>query len=384
MGNISKKKHIFIILICCIILVLCVTGAALLLYYTERIPSFNSAVDTILSAPIVENEVDLIPSLPEGACLRDLSPRFIGVSENIISLEPFSFPRTAGAYSCILKDDGYVLECLVTTAERYVEQNILQKFLRMKTEIIPAEQRQLWSYTCQFPIVSTPCFSADSVIFITAEPRLIVLDLETGEIRMSVECPVYPDSDALLKDSIYYFNGRNGERYAFDFTADVSSAALEEYRIASEPAADISLQRVVSPNAIFTENLLSQLSQWLPEKQSLSPSDIEPVLIPSSGGPAAIRYPDYDVAVFSPEEQGLYTVGVGDNAGLWLQMNAVAAVFTLDGEMVQTSLDYVSDRPQITLHLSDTEVYYLVVAVLNKDTVLNNNCFFWIKGMARD
>ena len=45
MGNISKKKHIFIILICCIILVLCVTGAALLLYYTERIPSFNSAVD---------------------------------------------------------------------------------------------------------------------------------------------------------------------------------------------------------------------------------------------------------------------------------------------------------------------------------------------------
>ena len=53
---------------------------------------------------------------------------------------------------------------------------------------------------------------------------------------------------------------------------------------------------------------------------------------------------------------------------MWLEFRRVlfrsrafVAVFSEEGELKSVSLDYVADKPQVKIHLSNREVYYIVV-----------------------
>ena len=65
--------------------------------------------------------------------------------------------------------------------------------------------------------------------------------------------------------------------------------------------------------------------------------------------------------VFSPAEQGTYTLGLCDETGSWIRDNAFVVLYTMAGEALAISLDYVADRPQITTHLSNQELYVACV-----------------------
>ena len=382
MNTAPKKNFAAVFLLCTAGILLLVCVALLALYRTQKAPAFNAAVDALLADTVVPAAPPAAPERPAGAELRDLVPQFIGRTDTVVTLDKAVFPRTAGAYSCTLEDDGYTLVCLRTMPETAGARNIVQRLLNMSAPRVPAETQEIWRYSADYPIVCTPCFGADSVVFITAEPRLVVLDLDDGTAGQSVPCPVYPASSALLAEQVYYFDGRNGDRYAFSFS-DTEADRAAAFSIAEAPDTVMRLSDIASPNEAFADSLSSQLSQWLSAEPPQEPSAIEPVLLSAAGEAASLRYAEYDIAVFSPEEQGIYTVGLSDAQGMWKQQQAAAAVFTRDGEMVQSSLDYVSDRPQITLHLSDTEVYYLVIAAL-ADGTLDDGCYFCVKRIFRD
>ena len=73
--------------------------------------------------------------------------------------------------------------------------------------------------------------------------------------------------------------------------------------------------------------------------------------------------------VFSPKEQGTYTLGLCDETGSWIRDNAFVVLYTMAGEALAISLDYVADRPQITTHLSNQELYVACVGFF-PDTLL--------------
>jgi hypothetical protein len=73
--------------------------------------------------------------------------------------------------------------------------------------------------------------------------------------------------------------------------------------------------------------------------------------------------------VFSPKEQGTYTLGLCDETGNWVRDNAFVVLYTMAGEALAISLDYVADRPQITTHLSNQELYVACVGFF-PDTLL--------------
>ena len=54
-----------------------------------------------------------------------------------------------------------------------------------------------------------------------------------------------------------------------------------------------------------------------------------------------------------------------DYDGVWVRDNAFVTLFSKTGETRAVSLDYVADRPQITIHLSNEELYYICVGFMD-------------------
>ena len=78
---------------------------------------------------------------------------------------------------------------------------------------------------------------------------------------------------------------------------------------------------------------------------------------PDSGPLSFARETVSPAFVFSPREQGTYTLGLCDQEGGWIRDNGFVVLYTMAGEALAISLDYVADRPQITTHLSNQELY---------------------------
>ena len=78
---------------------------------------------------------------------------------------------------------------------------------------------------------------------------------------------------------------------------------------------------------------------------------------PDSGPLSFARETVSPAFVFSPREQGTYTLGLCDQEGGWIRDNGFVVLYTMAGEALAISLDYVADRPQITTHLSSQELY---------------------------
>ena len=71
------------------------------------------------------------------------------------------------------------------------------------------------------------------------------------------------------------------------------------------------------------------------------------------------------IIIFSPKDEGEYSVGLCNDVGEWVREAAFIVLFSKDGESKAVSLDYVADRPQISMHLSNSEIYYLCAGFMD-------------------
>ncbi len=76
---------------------------------------------------------------------------------------------------------------------------------------------------------------------------------------------------------------------------------------------------------------------------------------------------------FSPDEQGMYTIGLSEKRGGWIQALAFVAVFEETGELLAVSVDYHSDRPQVSLHLRDDRMYYIAQGFFTDENPIPEN-----------
>lgn len=188
-----------------------------------------------------------------------------------------------------------------------------------------------------------------------------------------IPCPQY--SWAFYDDEgnpFFICKGIDGTHYiwSFNFNSVVTDDVEEntpddELKLNERIIADTYLQNnldfssLIQPSVATVSTITDKLSNWqqgsfdgqLPEAEQFVFGSYMP-------------FTNLAIFVLVPEEQGNHTLGVCDENGLWSTSRQFAAVFTDSGEMRSVSLDYVADKPQVTLYLSDNEVYYAVVGSL--------------------
>jgi hypothetical protein len=201
-------------------------------------------------------------------------------------------------------------------------------------------------------------------------PSLIVIDLQDGRLLLERAVPVYPDGPASVQGGMYLVSGRDGFRYSFVFSGydglsgnhepDVFDTFIPVYADLTDQV----LESYIKPSSAVTEVMLDKLSNW---QGFTGVKDLpDPQLYISHDAP--YPFTQGGLFVFSPEVQDTYAFGMCDETGSWIQARAFTAIFTDTGEMQAVSLDYVADRPQLSVPLSDREVYYILSGFLTDTT----------------
>jgi hypothetical protein len=358
----SKKNNfgkVFVIFICICIIIL---ALLILLYLTKSFPDFNQRVDNVL-----EN----IHFLPEKETVSEVIPELLPkleILENpILSLEPFYGGQVAGSFSLESKTELWTvseLEFSITDSDYSI--TCIGPISRFASDYQgEAVSESSWTYTGSYPILSKPGVFADSVVFIDAEPSLVQLDLITGAVVNKVPSPVYPSVNSLIQGKKYIFQGRDGNQYIFSFDhTDIANT------ISSVPSFS-TLEMIFAPELPVQEIILDKLKNWGIEPDSNY--FVAPIVLPEMNVPFNFSNEIKPcLLAFSPEQQGTFTIGLCGEDGKWITANAFIALFTDQGEMRGVSLDYVANQPQIELHVSDTEIYYIVTGYfdepLNKES----------------
>lgn len=236
-----------------------------------------------------------------------------------------------------------------------------------------------WTYENPYPIISEPVAFSDAVIFIDAEPAMVCLDKQTGNLQQRLPCDIFPKGPAYSLEKSYIFEAKAGGWFQIHFQ-----------QLLGEWPTSLELKKPTVTNKDFTEMLIASVFPSL-EAQARITTSMNNYVSSSEENPL----PDillYDTSsqiiefqhtyfsplyIFSPEEQGSYTFGICDSQGSWIRDNSFTVLFSKNGEVEAISLDYVADRPQISIHLSDTQLYYVCCGFLGGEEV--SSSFFQVK-----
>lgn len=218
-----------------------------------------------------------------------------------------------------------------------------------------------WTYENTYPIISEPAVFSDTVIFIDAEPALVCLNKETGLLQHRLPCSVFPKGPAYSLGLTYVFQANAGGWFQIQFQegSDQWPTALElqEQELSKKDFSEM-LPALVYPNLEAQSKITTSMNDYV---ASLDPLPLPDVLLyDTSSQVVEFQHTHFSpLYIFSPEEQGSYTFGLCDSQGSWIRGNAFTVLFSKNGEVEAISLDYVADRPQISIHLSDTQLYYV-------------------------
>lgn len=225
----------------------------------------------------------------------------------------------------------------------------------------------MWEYTNQYPVVSLPGIFEDTVIFIDAKPQVTVLDLSTGTVLSKKDIGVFPGEIAFVDAHTYYFQSQTGNWYALDFNAQNPVSDTLELETSNDQNY-VNLGELLQPQKDVFDSIEKKInSLFSGEHNHPIPSTL---VYASTASPlnftADIISPLF---VFSPQEQGIYTIGLCDEKGIWIRDKAFVVLFNSKGDTLSVSLDYVADRPQVTIHLADNELYYLCAGFTQEDGI---------------
>lgn len=220
----------------------------------------------------------------------------------------------------------------------------------------------LWLYESTWPFVTEPVLHNGSVVTVTAEPVFITLSYDDGHLLGKQPCPVYPGETASFNGDMMTLSGRDGMEYQFRMENDLS---FTDMRSAGdnerESAYFLSLFKPDDKTADF---ISSRLKAWSSDEERTLPElQLYTGHINKEGNGnfwAQKNNSENSMYVFTPDSQGVYQIGLANENGVWVTANAYVAVFGENGDLKQVSLDYVANKPIIKLHLSETEIYYIV------------------------
>lgn len=343
----KKKSKVGIVFFTAITFILLLFIVSFFVYMVGSYPDFNSRVDDLLLK--IENS----DSITQGEKQDE--------SETLNSVEKAE--KTTVVTKASVFSTNAVFSGLLLGEIDFDAENIIKDSLQAQTDF----NIQQPNYSSDYPIVSSINSFEDCFVFLDAQPALVRIHKQTGEEKRT-ECPVYPGSKACVIDTDYIFSGRDGRQYIFSFGSNSENYnSVKNYTEYVNEANSLSYyMKKIAPDAKAQSSILDSLKIWasfsdddnLPEMQFIDANKLDELYSMKSN----IETNDFtapSLFVFSPNEQGLYKIGLCNDEGLWLNTRAYVAIFTGD-ELSLVSLDYKSDEPQVQLQLSNRQLYYIV------------------------
>lgn len=346
----SRALKITLILLA-IILVL---GVLLVgLYLTGVFPAYNQRVRQFLWPQVVEEEKRMEEQqeklLRQQTSIQGLFPHLLSMDGKAAEIDAMveQSPPWTPVYSC---PDEYTVQ-LISFHEELVAEGEPGS---------PVQQQKppLWTYVGEYPLVTPPGAFYDAVVFLDAQPALVCLDKGSGVPLMRIPCQVYPGTTGFSHRQSYYFSDRSGNWYEIRFEEGMTTP--ETLSVAQGVTGGQNLEELFYSSLLPEKNAMSFIDAKMNGLLSVTPAVSVPegiLYVPDSGPLSFARGIVSPAFVFSPREQGTYTLGLCDQEGGWIRDNGFVVLYTMAGEALAISLDYVADRPQITTHLSNQELY---------------------------
>ncbi|MGL4981626.1 MAG: hypothetical protein ACRC4W_01995 [Treponemataceae bacterium] len=362
-----KPKRI--LLITCVVfigLILELIIVAFLAYQHSLFPRFNSFIDTatykrLEKKSFIKPSDEVLPEItPPLTSIINRTPVFTKEAPKNITLTNIEDTVSDKDLLFEFMDDRKTLTC---TSD--VSKISFQKKNKNAPSIIS------WKFVSDVPILSNPKVFDDAVVFIDARPSVIVLDIENGTIKNTLPSPVLPAGKAGSLDLQYVFEGLDGNTYAFKF---LSKTDMDDDVFFTNSGSLFSL------STVFQSNILLNLENWQPaltdqedeeDETCISPifKNIEPLFENHM-----IELNNIDIYpklfAFSPKKEQQYSVILSDSESMVKKYPSFVAVFSSEGNLLSSSLNYDSATPSVKLPLDPTKLYYIaygLLAPLSKD-----------------
>lgn len=309
------------------LVLLLIVGLMAAIYISNTFPSYNAVVDTAFSdiAVLFKFSEKRQASLADGT----------GITDADSSTVKESAKKSINSDIYEITDNGYTLA---------------------------SAGKNRWYYESNWPFIAELAAQKEYILAITAEPAFLVLSYENGELLSKQPCPVYPGKSAGLSKNILTLEGRDEKTYTFQIESDFSLTALPDSNSENGAGSFISALKPDQKAADFIKN---RIREWAADdKREIPEMKVYTGHInrEGNGNFYAQKNDDADMMfyVYTPDKQGIFQIGLADENGVWIQANAFVAVFGENGDMKQVSIDYVANKPQVKLHLSENELYYIV------------------------
>lgn len=323
------------------------------LYMTGVFPAYNQLVRQTLWPQVVAEEKLMEEQqenlLRQQTSIQGLFPHLLSMDGKEAEIDSMmeQTPPWTPVYSC---PDEYTLRMISFHEEPVAEDET--------GSIAQKQESPLWTYVGEYPLVTPPGTFYDAVVFLDAQPALVCLDKSTGTPLMRIPCQVYPGTAGFSYLKSYYFSDRSGKWYEIRFEEGMTTP--ENLSVAQMVAEGQDLEELFYLSLLPEKNTMEFINAKMNGLLSVTPAVSVPegILYAPDSGPLSFDREIVSPAfVFSPHEQGTYTLGLCDQDGGWIRDNGFVVLYTMSGEALAISLDYVADRPQITTHLSNQELY---------------------------
>lgn len=386
----AKKRassFLSVLLVALLLLVMALT-LILSLYKMERYKPLNEFIDSVISnfihteEPVVEDvsfvEIPRI-TIEAGFALAKI-PFFLGEISNNQDLNDLHLRS--------LEHNAVESGITIQVSSDYKSLTVKGMLQKLDPSYDGADESvSSWTLHTEYPIITRPCLFQDSIVFIDSSPSLFVVNILTGTASSGQYVPFFPDTQAsALQASVdimgmnnelnsvqlpqYVVLGRNGKVYSFAFTEDyITLPSASMLSISSD---------VFTPSSEDLEHMVDSIKNWagISEDTVLN----APLLLSDDFTPLYINLETPAFITFMIPESGRYIAGLSDENGLFIRDNAVVCIFSDKGELVGVSVDYVSDRPNLTLHLEEKKIYYVLAAALSGSSI--DSSYFSIKKAA--
>lgn len=354
-----------VVAVCLAALVIFCVIFCVLLYRAGSFPAFNSFVDRGLNLFSGSNQV---AEEPDPAEIKMPEVPAVYIAGKVPVLSPVTDTAVPESGTACVNADSALADNSIVPAGTVSADSGSENPAAVSVEhditydgYTVSSREPAWVYPGDYPVMTPPGVFTDSVVYLDAASVFICLDRATGQLQDAFPCSVYPGTRAYVDGESYIFEARAGGWYRISFADGNLDVPARLVLPEPEPVELKYFDDAVSARILPSDDVLAIVQDKMNSILSVEPAAEVPgsILYNPSGMPAAFEQTELSpVFVFSPDEQGIYTLGLCSQDGSWIRDNAFVVLFTRSGESRAVSLDYVSDRPQITIHLSDTDLYY--------------------------
>lgn len=362
----KKRSSSFLTVLLVMLLLIIMTLTMLLgLYRLNKYPVLNTFIDAFISRfidsrkePVEQTDIPrtLSPILIESGSALQKTAHFLGelqtVNGSISLLKSFEHEMTESGLTIKVSPDFKTLSV----------SGMLQRFDPLYDGI--DESVSSWTLHTQYPIISRPCLFQDCIVFIDASPSLFAVNILNGASSSGQYVPFFPDTQAASMSSVvqveteqgittlaaphYVVLGRNGKVYGFAFTdGQIPVKAI------SPPSINASI--FMSQKEI-AENMEVVIMNWAGISEP--PAVMHSLVMNDDYSPLPVDLQAFSFITFMLPSAGNYIAGLSDESGVFIRDKAVVCIFTQEGDLVGVSVDYESDRPNVTSHFNENTIYY--------------------------